>query len=189
MREFPDGIYLDAETGKSLGKCLDAVKETTLWKEHMMEGEEFHYNKAGILIERIGKDARQCVANIIDVVGWGDNLEVEKIVDLKVVADTTPHAFRNQIDRMRWDVQAASYVRMVEDITGKRVPFYWFVVRNTPPWTCAYYQMDEKWLDAAEDQLVNWIYEWFNWKNEKLDGNARCANVQTVTLSKPPWRT
>jgi hypothetical protein len=49
--------------------------------------------------------------------------------------------------------------------------------------------MDSRWLEAADIQLVNWIHQWYDWKNEPIDGIARIANSQVVKLVAPTWRT
>jgi hypothetical protein len=195
MAENPDGIYLTQEHGDTLDECVTAVKSNPLFLEWLgQEGSQ--HGRAGVLVEDLdwGSHERvkqQNVANIIDCVTYDidDDPVPTSIIDLKCVADIMPHRFRNQVDWARWDIQAASYVRMVEEIEGIRVPFYWFVVRNSAPWTCAIYEMDSKWLDASEHQLVDWIHQWHAWKNEPIDGIARIANNTVVKLVAPVWRT
>jgi len=183
-------LYLDQETFDTAHDCADQVSATSLWNTYMVGG-EMQRSVAGVLVMESG-DERQNVANIIDVVVHMNDdhgsLPVA-LIDLKVIADPSPHAFRNQVDRMRWDVQAASYVRMVEEITGRRVPFFWFVVQNSAPWNVAMYRIDEKWLDNAEATFERWVWEWHAWKNEEIVGQAMELNSQPVTLVTPPWRT
>jgi hypothetical protein len=193
--ENPDGVYLTQEAGSALDECTTAVKSNPLFLEWLGQ-EGSRYNQAGVLVENLewgneGAVRSQNVANILDCITYDidDDPVPTSIIDLKCVADIMPHRFRNQVDWARWDVQAASYVRMVEDIEGIQVPFYWFVVRNSAPWTCAIYEMDSRWLEAADIQLVNWIHQWYDWKNEPIDGIARIANSQVVKLVAPTWRT
>jgi hypothetical protein len=194
MVENPDGVYLDQKRGDVLDECTTAVKSNPLFLEWLGQ-EGTKYNRAGVLVEELdyGKPASriQNVANILDCITYDidDDPVPTSIIDLKCVSDIMPHRFRNQVDWARWDIQAASYVRMVEEIEGIRVPFYWFVVRSSAPWTCAIYEMDEKWLDASEHQLVDWIHQWHAWKNEPIDGIARIANNTVVKLVAPVWRT
>jgi hypothetical protein len=201
MESHDDGVYLDKETFAKVDACVLSTVDTPLWKNHMLlreynkagilvEGvgddkvlrEAGEYNKAGILVEGVGDDKVQVVANIIDF------YTPTAIYDLKCVNDVTEHAFRNQVDRMRWDVQAASYVRMTEAITGNRLPFYWFCVGNAEPWNVAVWKMDDDWIIYSEDQLVRWIDEWAAWKDHEIEREARCVSMDVGCLQRPPWR-
>jgi len=89
---------------------------------------------------------------------------------------------------MRWDVQAASYVRQVEAVEGVRLPFSWFVVQSSEPYSCGIYHMADEWVDYAEQDLLTWTIEWAMWKNEDPVGMALSISDEPVTLQRPPWR-
>lgn len=186
-------LYVDQETYGAAAACSLAVRSTPLWQYYIGDlGTGTNKKQVhGVLMVDVSEEGRyqQCIANVIDIMRYehGDDKPMA-IYDLKVVADPSPHSFRNQVDRMRWDVQAASYVQMVNEIEMTEVPFFWFAVANTPPHTCAIYEFNDSWNKAAREQLREWAVEWFLWKNEDPSGSALCLAQTPIMLETPPWR-
>ena len=84
-----------------------------------------------------------------DVYKWGD-----KIVDLKCVKDFEP-IYKEGLGRVSWieawgyDIQGAVYQRIVEEVTGERLPFYIVAVTKEKVPDVAVIQIPQHILDTA----------------------------------------
>jgi len=178
------GLYVSMDQWDAIEACGAAVKSSSLFQEHMID--QCHYQVHAYFEEECGKH-RQVVANVLDVLEY-DGDSVCAITDLKVVSDNSQFGFKQMVNRMRWDLQAASYVRNIQKITNERCPFYWFAVSSTQPHSVVMYEMASDWVDVAETELIGWIREWHKWKDVGMTPDARCLSVVPIQLETPPWR-
>lgn len=75
--------------------------------------------------------------------GRTDWLRDNAIVDVKTTKDASPRAFAKDCANYRYDMQADHYSEGIEAITGRRLPFLFLCVENTPPYLVAVYQLDD----------------------------------------------
>lgn len=191
-REVPDGVYLDAATWEEAVACVAAIRSTPFWHQHFVDAD---YSTPGVFCAEtqtvhngIATIKQQNVVGIIDAIQHDGHGTPIHLWDLKIVADPTPHAFRNQIDRMRWDLQAAVYQRLMSTIENRQLPFGWLAVRSSEPFICQAYEMDDAWLAHAQEELEALIWDWHEWKDQEIDGETLCIALDNMVLFEPPWR-
>jgi hypothetical protein len=85
---------------------------------------------------------------LADIVGDG------WIADVKTTADPTPNGFARQAANLRYHWQAYAYREAYSLVHGDMPEFYFLVIGNEPPHRVEVYEMDERWMVAAEREVV-----------------------------------
>jgi hypothetical protein len=178
--EFEGEVYIDFDTFTEVQSCVAAIKNSALWQGYIQRN-RLIYQQAGWFEEEVGQGTLviACVMDFLD--------KTRAITDLKVTQEITPRLFRQQVLRMGWDVQAATYRRLMRDV-GYDLPVQFLAVASKPPYASALYVMPEEWLDVAERKLIRWIQEWGYWKDyEYTDSFALTHHSDPLELETPGW--
>lgn len=118
-----------------------------------------------------------------------DKVNKGYLIDLKTTEDASPEGFANALNRYRYHVQAAWYLRGYEAATGiKPEGFVFIAVEKNPPYSTAIYICDDVTVDigAQEADRDLDIYasclvsgNWYGYGGEK-------SEVMTINL--PQWK-
>lgn len=107
------------------------------------------------------------------------------IGDLKTSRDVRPKNFASAVANMGYHRQVAMYQDGVEALTGDKLPFVFITVRNSPPYTCEVFDLDESAVELGRQQ-----------NRKLLEGLAECRDSgdwhsdtwgDITTLSLPGW--
>lgn len=79
------------------------------------------------------------------------------ILDLKTSQDPSEFGFGRQVASYRYDVQAASYSRLFEDVFNEKRTFVFIVVSNKEPFLTATYYLRPDQIASAEAQYEYWM--------------------------------
>jgi exodeoxyribonuclease VIII len=64
------------------------------------------------------------------------------IIDVKTSRDASPHGFSRSIANFRYHIQAAWYLRAIEQTAGETRPFLFAAIESEAPFAAALYEMD-----------------------------------------------
>jgi hypothetical protein len=107
------------------------------------------------------------------------------VVDLKTTEDASPAGFRKSISSWRYHVQAAWYLRGLEQATGHRPDQFIFVcVEKKPPHAVAVYAADLEMVIAGERQANEDLLKLFDCKTSN---RWPSYSEQIELISLPNW--
>lgn len=75
------------------------------------------------------------------------------VVNLKTTRNGDPRSFDRDVIKLKYWLQAAIECELVEQLTGKRPLYYWFVVEKFAPYNATAYQLDELSMDEGRAKL------------------------------------
>jgi len=78
-----------------------------------------------------------------------DVIESSMIVDLKTAKDVSPSGWAKAAHNWGYHRQAATYQQAVKTAHGDRLPVVFVCVKNSEPYDCAVYEMDQAWIDVG----------------------------------------
>lgn len=85
---------------------------------------------------------------------------INALADLKTTVDASPEGFRNAIARFRYDIQASHYTSGWNALGAKIDKFLFVCVEKTPPFAVAVYQISDKILSAARQEITGLLMTW-----------------------------
>jgi len=114
-----------------------------------------------------------------------DILLDDMIVDLKSTVDASPGGFARSVSRYGYHIQAAFYQMIVEQVTGKLLPFRFIVVEKKAPYLVGVYDLDERYMERGRSKVYDaMLVHKFTRICEK-DNNGYGEFVQKIHL--PAW--
>ncbi len=115
----------------------------------------------------------------LDYIAHGD-----MVVDLKTCADATPAGFRKTIGNFNYHLQAAWYRRAYREAKGELPRFFFVAVEKNPPHSVGVYELNDAWLDAAEETIAVVLRLW----QREANGADAVINYGLHTLEPAPWQ-
>lgn len=77
-------------------------------------------------------------------------------VDLKTCQDSSDFAFRRSVEQLRYDLQAAIYLKGTELVFGKRPNMpVWIAIESNPPYECRVHFVDEFYQESGAYEFRN----------------------------------
>jgi hypothetical protein len=161
------GSYVDAYFSGELGEFIDAHRDVMFSKRgggllaKFQKADEIikAVNKQPLMLDYLTGDKQVIQTAELFGVPWKIKMDVyrpgERIVDLKCVKDfgdlwdETYGGRRSWIEYWGYDIQGAVYQRVVEAVTGKKLPFYIAAVTKEKTPDVAVIQIPQHILDAA----------------------------------------
>ena len=192
------GSYVDAYFANTMDEFVGEHSDVMFTKKGELYAK---YNRANDIIHRIesepvmmdyltGDTQTIMTAKIFDV-DWkikADVLTDERIVDLKIVKDFES-IYQNGFGRRSWieywgyDIQGAIYQRVVEENTGKRLPFYLVAATKEPVTDIAIIEIPQSVLDTAMGVVEAKIDRFDLIKNGEVDP-IRCERCEYCKKTK-----
>ena len=129
---------------------------------------------------RWDEDGLECRA----MIDWlRDDLTV--IDDLKTTSDASPRGFRKKVWNLRYDIQAAFYVRAVAaGFEGETPRFRWVAVETEYPYLVTVHEPSKLALENAQERVIQAIEAW----RECVDTNEWPGFADDVNEVGPvPW--
>ncbi len=80
------------------------------------------------------------------------------IVDFKTTESASPHKFQHSINKYRYDIQAAHYLRGLTEINKEHYNFVFIVVEKTAPYAVALYELDNETLFRADGAITSALH-------------------------------
>ena len=84
-----------------------------------------------------------------------DILLDDMIVDLKSTVDASLRGFARSVIKFGYHIQAAFYQMIVEQVTGKTLPFRFIVVEKKAPYLVGVYQLDDRYMDLGRSKVYD----------------------------------
>lgn len=108
------------------------------------------------------------------------------ISDLKSTSDASPDAFVRQASDLAYDVQAAWYLMLAEQLNVKASCFTFIAVEKTFPWTVGVYHFsrNSEFIRAGEQEVYKRLSDFRRWKDGSLEHPAGWLEYD---LQLPPW--
>jgi len=103
------------------------------------------------------------------------------IADVKTCQDNSPRAFKSDVYKYAYHLQAVFYCGALQEITGEYynpLDFRFIAVETNPPYSCEVYALDEREIEAGYNALRK---AWSEWKMYKETGIA--LGYQTENLA------
>jgi hypothetical protein len=115
--------------------------------------------------------------------------DLETIDDLKTTSDASPRGFRRKVWNLRYDIQAAFYLRAVAAWLGDmshpiKPRFRWVAVETEYPYLVTVHEPDKHALDNADARVDQAIEQW-KWCLENNFWPGYAADVNEV--GPVPW--
>jgi hypothetical protein len=165
------GSYVDAHFSGTLNEFLDAHPEVLNKRTGELKAD---YQKARAAIARAESDPymMECLSGkpqqilTAEVFGepWKckvDFLHEDKIVDLKYMKDMKPiykdGEYKPFVIAYGYDIQGFIYQKIVEQVTGKRLPFYLAVITKEDPSDIRVIEIPQEILNGAGGLVQHWI--------------------------------
>lgn len=117
-----------------------------------------------------------------DVIDW----DGRNVIDLKSAQEIKPLRFAQQAFNLHYDLQAATYLEAVQMESGTSDwGFIFVVVRNSPPFDCAVFQMSDDFLAIGREKNRRWCQE-FKWRLEEGIWHNPWHGA-AIMLEPPSW--
>lgn len=114
-----------------------------------------------------------------------DILLDDRIVDLKSTVDASPGGFARSVFKFGYHIQAAFYQLIVEQVTGKLLPFQFIAVEKKAPYLVGVYELEEEYMELGRSKINDaMLIHKFECIREK-DYNGYGEFVQSIKL--PAW--
>ena len=166
-----EGSYVDAYFSGTMDRFLTEHNEVLNSRTGKLKAE---YVKAQAAIERAERDEMfmQFMDGEKQVILTGelfgekwkckvDALHGDKIVDLKYMRDMKPTYSKGEwktfVDAYGYDIQGYVYQRIVEQATGKRLPFYLAVITKEDPADISLIELPQRILNVTEGMLAHYV--------------------------------
>ena len=161
------GSYVDAYFSGELGEFIDAHRDVMFSKRgggllaKFQRADEIirAVNRQPLMLEFLSGEKQVIQTAEMFGVPWKIKMDVyrpdERIVDLKCVKDFgdiwdgTLGSRRSWLEYWGYDIQGAIYQKVVEEVTGKKLPFYLAAVTKEKVPDVAVIQIPQHILDAA----------------------------------------
>lgn len=165
------GSYVDAHFSGTLPEFLDAHPEILNKRTGELKAD---YQKARAAIARAESDhyMMECLSGKPQQILTGevfgepwkckiDFLHEDKIVDLKYMKDMKPiykdGEYKPFVIAYGYDIQGFIYQKIVEQVTGKRLPFYLAVITKEDPADIRVIEIPQEILNGAGGLVQHWI--------------------------------
>lgn len=166
-----EGSYVDAHFAGEMDNFLTAHNEVLNSRNGQLKAE---YTKARRAIEKAESDPffmefmtgeKQVIVTAeLFGVPWKAKIDVlsdDKIVDLKYIKDTNKVYHRGEwktfVDAYGYDIQGYVYQKLVEQETGKKLPFYLAVITKEDPADIAVIEIPQKILNVCEGMVEHYV--------------------------------
>ena len=166
-----EGSYVDAHFAGEMDRFLTEHNEVLNSRNGQLKAE---YTKARRAIEKAESDPffmefmsgeKQVIVTAeLFGVPWKAKIDVlsdERIVDLKYIKDTQKVYQRGEwktfVDAYGYDIQGYIYQKAVEQVTGKRLPFYLAVITKEDPSDRMIIELPQKVLNVCEGMLAHYV--------------------------------
>jgi len=107
------------------------------------------------------------------------------IVDYKTALSASPEDFARTIYKYRYDISAAYYMRIVEQVTGRKVrDFFWIVQEKEAPYALSIYRADEEMLAAAHAKCEKLLAQI---TNSESSGEWKTYPTDICNIDMPSW--
>lgn len=114
-----------------------------------------------------------------------DWLADEDVIDLKTAESASPEVFARQAYNLKYHWSAAWTLDIIRGLTGSNGRRYIFiVVEKSPPWAVACYEVPEKVLDVARDEIAPLLAAY---KACTVVDRWPAYSDKIETLNLPPW--
>lgn len=145
----PGSLFLNGADMKILMDMADGVLAHPAAYELLGQG---GLSEVGMYGERDGLPVK---ARLDLIIGLDQDDGPLIIVDVKTTRDASPDAFREAVDRYGYDAQAAHYGLTVEEVTGREVTdFIFIVVEKSWPYHAGVYRLNPAQQTAGMDKLA-----------------------------------
>lgn len=206
-REETDALLIGSYVDAYFAGTMDAFKAEYADAMYTKKGELYakyaHANKIinavecqPVLMEYLDGDKQTIMTADLFGVPWKIKMDVyngERIVDLKCVKDFEP-MYKEGFGRVSWieywgyDIQGAIYQRVVEENTGRRLPFYIAAVTKEKTPDVDLIEIPQSVLDAAYKVVEAKIDEFDLVKIGEMDPKecGRCEWCKSVKVLNGP---
>lgn len=193
------GSYVDAYFSKEVDEFVGEHSEVMFKKNGELYAKYEHANKIinavecqPLMMDYLEGDKQVIMTADLFEVPWKIKMDAfngERIVDLKVVKDFEP-MYKEGFGKVSWieywgyDIQGAIYQKVVEQSTGKKVPFYIVAVTKEKVPDVAVIEIPQSVLDTALKVVEAKIDRFDLVKNGDIDaeGCGRCDYCKSVKV-------
>jgi len=108
------------------------------------------------------------------------NPETKVIADVKTCQDNSPRAFKSDVYRYAYHLQAVFYCGALHQITGEYyspLNFRFIAVETNPPYSCEVYALDEDMIESGFIALRKAWHEWRMYKETGISLGYQTENI------------
>lgn len=117
--------------------------------------------------------------------GWHE--DTADIVDLKTVQSADPAEFHRDVLRWGYHQQAAHYVDLMSEITGREHDFTFVLVEKAPPYLVSAVALDDDFLDLGRAENEKAAQTWLNRPTMPVNGWDGITTIQCPVWALPDF--